>query len=119
MVSLPSAAVAHPPPLPTVAITSIAEQQQQQQQQVQLNHNHQQHIVQHHPPPLGPGDTRLRMIQVPHQPQPHHHHHPPPPPLHHQRPPVSLPQSPVRQSALPPVSALTARPHPRLPHSST
>ena len=82
------------PQPPTIAITSIAEQQTQQQQQ--------QHIVQHHPPPLGghqtssPGSApgELRMIQVPQQ--------------------VTLPQSPVRPSALPPHSPLN-RPPPRLP----
>lgn len=51
--------------------------------------NETQHLVQHHPPPVGhltPMDPRLRMIQMPQHP--------------------ALPQSPVRQSAL----SLTAHP---------
>ncbi len=84
----------------TITITSIAEHQTQQAAAAAAvaQQQQQQHIVQHHPPPapLAAGDTRLRMIQVP-----------------------PLPQSPVRQSALPPRghSPLTSRPPLRLPQS--
>lgn len=61
----------------TLTIASIAEQQTQQ------------HIVQHHPPPVAAaitGENRIRMLQVPLNPQP--------------TAVPQLPQSPVKQSAL-------------------
>lgn len=85
----------------TMTIASIAEQQTQQ------------HIVQHHPAPIGASDAHIRMIQMPQLPQS---------PLRQssltsvQRPVTSttsirLPQSPVRQHQLPqlPVGATTQR----------